>query len=94
MFYLSRDLFGLSYNSFTGDSKMIKQESSTNSEQLNSKKPTTTGGQIEAVVIAQPKDCEGCAYNWGSFNTQPEDSYCYMFAEFMPGCKKHTKEFK
>lgn len=66
MFYLSRDLFGLSYNSFTGDSKMIKQESSTNSEQLNSKKPTTTGGQIEAGVIKptqfvwMPYKCDNC----------------------------------
>lgn len=46
--------------------------------------------KVEAVVIAKPEDCKGCAYNWGSFNTQPEDSYCYMFSEFIPGCKKYT----
>lgn len=46
--------------------------------------------QVQAGVIAKPEDCKGCAYNWGSFNTQPDDGYCYMFSEFMPDCKKYT----
>lgn len=45
---------------------------------------------VEAVVIAKTEDCKGCAYNWGSFNTQPDLGYCYMFGEFQPNCKKYT----
>jgi len=78
MFYLSKNLVGIPNASSTNDSGLVKQESSA----------VDSG----CVDIKNPADCEGCAYNWGSFNVQPDDAYCYMFSEFVCGCKKYTVE--
>lgn len=38
------------------------------------------------------KKCRDCKWKLETVDGQPEDSWCYMFEDFMPDCAKYERK--